>query len=105
MKTKSLVLLLILLGFAAALAPRQVMAEEEASFQFFYDSLQPYGQWLQVGDYGLCWHPSGVDSDWAPYTDGYWTYTDGGWTWVSYEDYGGVVYHYGRWINTEEEGW
>ena len=38
-----------------------------------------------------------MNEDWAPYTDGYWAYTDGGWTWVSYEEFGGIVYHYGRW--------
>ena len=46
-----------------------------------------------------------MDENWAPYTDGYWAYTDSGWTWVSYEDYGGVVYHYGRWTRLPGEGW
>ncbi len=106
MKNKPVVFFLVLfLGLLAPLAPQTARAQDEVSFDFFYDSLKPYGDWIQVGDYGLCWHPAGVDSDWAPYTDGYWTYTDGGWTWVSYEDYGGVVYHYGRWVNTDSEGW
>jgi hypothetical protein len=58
-----------------------------------------------VGDYGTCFHPTGLDADWAPYTDGYWSYTDAGWTWVSYEDFGDICYHYGRWVNTDEAGW
>jgi hypothetical protein len=103
MKFKSL----LLLAFVAVLtlaAPRPARARE-VSFDFFYDSLSPYGEWLDVGDYGHCWRPTGVDEDWTPYSDGYWTYTDAGWTWVSYEDFGGIVYHYGRWVRVEDEGW
>ena len=77
----------------------------EVSFDYFYDSLEPYGEWVEVADYGTCWHPTDVDEDWAPYVDGYWTYTDAGWTWVSYEEFGGIVYHYGRWGFDREIGW
>jgi hypothetical protein len=103
---KTLKLLPLLVWFAAVLlglAPRSARAD--VSFQFFYDSLQPYGQWLQVGDYGYCWRPNDVDDDWSPYSDGYWAYTDAGWTWVSYEDWGGITYHYGRWVDVRDEGW
>ena len=55
--------------------------------------------------YGYCWQPRGVDPEWRPYTDGYWSYTDAGWTWVSYEDFGSITYHYGRWIRLEDAGW
>jgi hypothetical protein len=103
MKIKPLAL--ILSALFLALAPRAARADDEVSFQFFYDTLSPLGEWVQVGDYGDCWHPTGVDEDWAPYTDGYWSYTDAGWTWVSYEDWGGITYHYGRWVRTDEEGW
>jgi hypothetical protein len=104
MKTLNKILLLIAvsLAFGAMAAPR---AHAQVTVGFFYDSLDPYGEWVQVPDYGYCWHPTGVDDNWAPYTDGYWAYTDGGWTWVSYEDYGGVVYHYGRWTHLPDEGW
>lgn len=103
MKIKHLALALtaLVLGFA----PRAARADEEVSFQFFYDTLSPLGEWVQVGDYGDCWRPNDVDEDWAPYTDGYWSYTDAGWTWVSYEDWGGITYHYGRWVRTDEVGW
>ena len=97
-------LLLALAAILTLAAPRPAQALE-VSFDFFYDSLSPYGEWIEVGDYGYCWRPAGVDQDWAPYSDGYWTYTDAGWTWVSYEDYGGIVYHYGRWAKVEDEGW
>ena len=104
MKLKSL----LLIAFAALLAvaaPRAAQARVEISFDFFHDALAPHGEWIEVGDYGRCWRPSGVDADWSPYSDGYWSYTDAGWTWVSYEDFGGIVYHYGRWVSVEDEGW
>lgn len=97
------------LGAGTALfAPPSALAQDdgEVSFTFFYDSLEPFGEWLEVADYGMCWRPSRVADDWAPYTDGYWSYTDAGWTWVSYEeDFGSIVYHYGRWVKVEDEGW
>jgi hypothetical protein len=107
MKQKS-VPISILIALVVALfnlGARTARAQDEVSPEFFYDALAPYGEWVDVGDYGSCWHPTGVDDNWAPYTDGYWAYTDAGWTWVSYEDFGGVVYHYGRWMKVEGEGW
>ena len=86
-----------------AVTPRQARAQ--VSVSFFYNSLDSYGEWVQDPDYGYVWHPINVDDNWAPYTDGYWAYTDAGWTWVSYEDYGGIVYHYGRWAHLPGEGW
>ena len=103
MKLKSL-LLLALAALLTLAVPRSARAAN-VSFEFFHDSLSPYGEWMEVGGYGYCWRPNGVDQDWAPYSDGYWAYTDAGWTWVSYEDYGGIVYHYGRWAKVEDEGW
>ncbi len=103
MKLKSL-LLLALAAILTFAAPRPARALE-VSFDFFFDALSPHGEWIEVDDYGYCWRPSGVDEEWAPYSDGYWTYTDAGWTWVSYEEFGGIVYHYGRWMRLEDEGW
>ena len=97
------IVLLLALTFTFLAAPAR--ARYEISFDFFYDNLSPYGEWSEVGGYGTVWHPSGVDEDWAPYTDGYWSYTDAGWTWVSYEDGGGICYHYGRWVQVDDYGW
>ncbi|MDP9292428.1 MAG: hypothetical protein M3O82_08710, partial [Verrucomicrobiota bacterium] len=99
-------LFLTLLGAIAigAAAPRAA-AHSSVSFDFFYNSLDPYGEWIETGDSGYVWHPRDVDDDWAPYTDGYWAYTDAGWTWVSYEDYGNITYHYGRWSRLHDVGW
>ena len=80
-------------------------ADVEISFDYFYDQLEPMGEWVEVDGYGYVWHPNGVDAEWAPYTDGYWSYTDAGWTWVSYEDWGAICYHYGRWLWLEDYGW
>ncbi|HEX4083623.1 MAG TPA: DUF6600 domain-containing protein [Chthoniobacteraceae bacterium] len=98
----SILLLAMLALFGALSMPH---ARAQVSVNYFYDTLSPYGEWVDDPDYGYCWHPTNVADNWAPYTDGYWAYTDSGWTWVSYEDYGGVVYHYGRWANLQDEGW
>ncbi len=106
MKHKLLLLALTFTALAplAPLAP-SARAESEVSFEFFYDNLSPYGDWVEVGDYGTCFRPRDVDADWSPYTDGYWSYTDAGWTWISYEDFGDITYHYGRWVRTDDVGW
>ena len=77
--------------------------EGAVSFDFFYDTLSPHGDWLEVPGYGACWRPE-VSNGWAPYTEGGWSFTDVGWTWVSREPFGGIVFHYGRWLLTNA-GW
>ncbi len=94
----------IALVSATAIAGFTVAAQaQEADFSFFYDSLSPYGTWVEVGEHGACWLPA-VDEGWAPYTKGNWAYTDVGWTWVSHEPFGSIVFHYGRWLLTSD-GW
>jgi hypothetical protein len=77
----------------------------EVDGDFFTENLDPHGTWVEVADHGICWRPSGVDEGWRPYSDGYWAYTDSGWTWVSYEPFGSIVYHYGRWLKMVDGGW
>jgi hypothetical protein len=109
MKSKLAALLLaatsVGVGPAFFVPPAAAQADVEVSFEFFQESLSPYGEWLEVDGYGVAWRPNDVDENWAPYTDGYWAYTDAGWTWVSYEEFGSVAYHYGRWVRVEDEGW
>jgi hypothetical protein len=100
---KTFLFLFAAIAALGALTPHHASAQ--VSVSFFYDNLSPYGEWVSDPDYGYVWHPTNVDDNWAPYTDGYWAYTDAGWTWVSYEDYGGIVYHYGRWAHIPDEGW
>src|SRR5580765_1224163 len=103
---KRILLAVMTIGFVLPLAPR-VQADTEVSINSFYDNLADQGSWIDVADYGYCFQPNLAmsDSTWRPYSDGYWAYTDAGWTWVSYEDFGGIVYHYGRWVRVEDEGW
>lgn len=103
MKLKAL-LFLLLAALLPLAAPRSARAAD-VSFDFFYDALLPHGEWIEVTDYGFCWRPTAVDRDWTPYSDGYWAFTDAGWTWVGYEEFAGIVYHYGRWMNLVDVGW
>ena len=74
---------------------------------YFYDTLSPYGNWVEVGGYGRCWRPTTVvyDDDWRPYCNrGHWVYSDCGWYWDS--DYAwGSTFHYGRWFRDTRFGW
>ena len=103
---KRILFALTIVGLLVPLVPR-AQAQAEVSLNLFYDNLSPYGNWILAGDYGYCFQPNVAvsNSDWRPYSDGYWAYTDVGWTWVSYEDFGWATYHYGRWANLESYGW
>jgi hypothetical protein len=98
---------LLFLTIVVLLLPAVPRAQaDDVSVDFFYNNLSG-GNWFEVGDYGYCWQPDVAmnDSNWRPYSDGYWTYTDLGWTWVSYEDFGWATYHYGRWARLSDLGW
>jgi hypothetical protein len=89
--------------------PSAAEDEEEGDVQadgdFFTDNLNPFGTWVEVSGFGSCWRPTRVGDGWRPYSEGYWAYTDVGWTWVSYEPFGAIVYHYGRWLRLMDGGW
>lgn len=77
-----------------------VAPPQTVSYNYFYDSLSPYGSWTYVTDYGWCWQPTAAvgRSSWQPYCDnGRWLYTDNGWYWHSYYSWGWAPFHYGRW--------
>jgi len=44
----------------------------------FYEPLSPYGRWEYIGNYGRCWIPAHMESDWRPYSNGHWERTDDG---------------------------
>ncbi len=71
----------------------------------FYQPLTPYGSWVDVANYGRCWHPSGVGTDWRPYENGQWVWTDAGWYWQTDEPWGWACYHYGSWLDYPNYGW
>lgn len=96
--------LLILAAVLAVVTPIfSARAEAEVDIDFFYDALSPHGDWIYADDYGYVFQPAvAQDTDWAPYSDGYWSYTDAGWTWISNEDFGWATYHYGRWVRMQD---
>ena len=74
------------------------------SFDYFHNQLMPYGIWVNVPGYGLCWQPS-VDPGWRPYyVGGSWVYSDAGWYWRSDYSWGDIAFHYGRWTRIAT-GW
>ncbi len=81
---------------------------QPAQVNYFYNSLAPYGSWVDVDGYGSCWRPSVVvaNPDWRPYCDrGRWMYTDCGWYWQSDYSWGWAPFHYGRWQSHSSLGW
>ena len=82
--------------------------EPSGGVSYFYDSLAPYGTWMDVEGYGKCWQPSVVviNKSWRPYCDrGRWIYSDSGWYWNSDYSWGWAPFHYGRWFNHTKMGW
>ena len=72
---------------------------------YFYTSLSPYGTWMEIGFGSPVWRPTNIRRNWSPYSQGQWIYTDYGWYWDSFEPFGEVVYHYGRWYFDDYYGW
>jgi hypothetical protein len=86
----------------------EVQQSPNASYSYFYDSLAPYGNWVDISGYGPCWQPTvvAVNPGWQPYCDrGHWAYTDCGWCWVSDYSWGWAPFHYGRWFHHNRFGW
>ena len=111
MRRKLYILALALMGMLAlSCSPisAQSYSQDQPGAQVdvgvFYDGLAPYGDWVEIPNYGWSWAPR-VDRDWRPYTRGQWVMTDDGWFWDSDEQFGWATYHYGRWFNDEDYGW
>lgn len=88
-----------------ALAKIEAKPEFGVSLNFFYSSLRPYGEWIQIDADLFAWRPNHVGLRWKPYSDGRWCWTDQGWYWDSYEPFGWATYHYGRWYDDDYYGW
>lgn len=72
---------------------------------YFYSQLAPYGTWIEI-DYGVVvWKPTIIRVNWMPYQIGSWVWTSDGWYWDSYEPFGFITYHYGRWYYDNYYGW
>lgn len=104
-KMKKLFLLaaiFFLIGFTATQAKP---ANPPAGFGVFFSVLSPHGSWIELNDGLVVWRPTIMRRGWAPYSEGRWVWTNDGWYWDSYEPYGDVVYHYGRWYFDDYYGW
>ncbi|MEI6357085.1 MAG: DUF6600 domain-containing protein [Verrucomicrobiota bacterium] len=78
------------------------------TYNTFYETLSPYGSWVEVPGAGWCWRPSVavVDANWQPYGDGgAWVWSDCGWYWRSSYSWGWAPFHYGRWHRAVGFGW
>lgn len=72
---------------------------------YFYASLSPHGTWIDIGYGAIAWKPTIMVRTWKPYYQGRWVWSDYGWYWYSYEPFGHIVYHYGRWYYDDYYGW
>ncbi|HAH98343.1 MAG TPA: hypothetical protein DCO70_03350, partial [Verrucomicrobiales bacterium] len=75
---------------------------------YYYGSLDPYGDWIYDSSHGWVWRPTVamVDVSWRPYRQGgRWIYSDVGWYWHSYYSWGWAPFHYGRWHRSSLHGW
>ncbi len=71
----------------------------------YHEALDGYGWWNFEPSVGVdVWFPI-VDHSWRPYLNGHWIYTNRGITWVSYEPWGWLPHHYGRWVHFGSRGW
>ncbi|MBM4176013.1 MAG: hypothetical protein FJ213_07555 [Ignavibacteria bacterium] len=106
MKKLILIFAIFIGGFTLEVEAYHKAHPAPVSFNFFYSSLSPYGEWIEV-DYGLyAWRPMRVVYGWSPYTRGRWIWTNHyGWYWDSFEPFGWAVYHYGRWYYDDYYGW
>lgn len=97
-------LLAILVGVGSVYVNEARSQTANVSFSVFYNSLKPYGRWMNNSTYGQVWISN--DRNFVPYsTGGHWAYTDYGWTWVSDYDWGWAPFHYGRWNYNDSYGW
>jgi len=71
------------------------------------ESLDDFGQWRSVADYGQVWFPAVVQASWVPYRFGRWIWVvPWGWTWVDEAPWGFAPFHYGRWVSLNGRwGW
>lgn len=100
MKTTFTTLLASICLLLMASIPPLAAQDDPVDFDYFYDNLAPYGDWIEVEDYGYCFRPfvAYENPEWQPYSEGSWAETEAGWTWISEEEFGWATYHYGRWV-------
>ncbi len=83
-------------GPAPVMAPAPAGPPEggpQVTIEYFHAQLQPFGTWVEVPGYGMCWRPDSAiraNPDWRPYYDmGQWVQTENGLFWRSEVRLGG----------------
>ena len=71
-----------------AFAPTDLPVPDAQSYPYFYQPLQPYGEWVTLAGYGPCWRPANVPAEWRPYLEGRWVWPAGGGAWARTEPWG-----------------
>ena len=86
--------------------PNPVRTNIGMQFGFFYSSLAPHGEWIEVESGIRVWRPFHISHQWRPYLIERWVWTDEyGWYWMSNEPFGWITYHYGRWYFDDYYDW
>ena len=104
---KRMIIFLVMIS-AILFADNKIIAKTNSEIGggvYFYSSLAPYGSWIQISGGVTVWRPGHITGEWQPYRDGYWIWTNDGWYWESYEPFGYITYHYGRWYYDDYYGW
>ncbi|HSP87991.1 MAG TPA: DUF6600 domain-containing protein [Ignavibacteriaceae bacterium] len=106
MKKLLVVIAILITGFITSIkSETKFNHQSEFEFGFFYSELEPYGSWIEIDAGLVAWRPTIIRRGWEPYRHGQWIWTSDGWYWDSYEPFGHVVFHYGRWYYDEYYGW
>jgi hypothetical protein len=108
---KRIILLLSTAAIIFCLSQKSIAAPNPREFDFgmrfgyFYSSLSPHGEWIEIEPGFHVWRPFHISHQWRPYLVGRWVWTDYGWYWMSREPFGWITYHYGRWYYDDYYGW
>lgn len=104
---KRMIIFLVMIS-AILFADNKIIAKTNTDIGggvYFYSSLAPYGNWIEISGGVTVWRPENINSSWQPYREGYWIWTNDGWYWESNEPFGYITYHYGRWYYDDYYGW
>ncbi len=102
---KKLIIIVALITAALSFKTEAKAIIYPGGMDLFYSNLAPYGTWIELNNGVYCWRPTIMSIGWAPYVEGRWEWTSYGWYWDSYEPFGYIVYHYGRWYYDDYYGW
>ncbi|OGU76169.1 MAG: hypothetical protein A2V93_04075 [Ignavibacteria bacterium RBG_16_34_14] len=106
MKKLIIIAAILITGFVTSIkSETKTLNNPDFEFGFFYSNLAPYGSWIEIDAGMVVWRPTIIRRGWSPYRHGQWIWTVDGWYWDSYEPFGHIVFHYGRWYYDDYYGW